>query len=305
MARDATVRPMRPSPTTPNVLPANCVPWYWLRFFHSSWPERGLWLAAGILRGRGIIRATACSAVDSVEASAVLRTRMPLEVAASRSMLSTPTPARAIALSLPGLARTFAVALTPERTTIASYCPIVPASSSSFRPIFVSNSIPDCFRKSRPSSASLSATSMRIAAKSFGQRKAADGRGRPLPQQAALVAAPRGQLNPYLQCPAMAKNWQYGRLRAIALQVVMWLIFGASLGLAAYIDHRKSVQLDVRLGEPRPLGRLTVRLPQGWEVEDDAGPPQALVAKDFDRQGRQRRTLRITQEQQTGRTRGA
>jgi hypothetical protein len=103
----------------------------------------------------------------------------------------------------------------------------------------------------------------------------------------------------------MAKNWQYGRLRAIALQVVMWLIFGASLGLAAYIDHRKSGQLDVRLGEPRTLGRLTVRLPHGWEVEEDAGPPQALVAKDFDRQGRHRRTLRITQEQQTGRTRGA
>jgi hypothetical protein len=103
----------------------------------------------------------------------------------------------------------------------------------------------------------------------------------------------------------MAKNWQYGRLRAVALQAVMWLVFGASLGLAAYIDHRKSGELAVQWGEPRQLGRLTVRLPTGWEVEQDPGPPQALVAKDFDRQGRHRRTLKITQEQQTGRPRGA
>lgn len=103
----------------------------------------------------------------------------------------------------------------------------------------------------------------------------------------------------------MAKNWQYGRLRGVALQVVMWLIFGASLGLAAYIDHRKSAQLDVTLGEPRTVGRLVVRLPKGWEVEEPAGTPQALIAKDFDRQGRERRLLKITQEVQTGRKRGA
>lgn len=103
----------------------------------------------------------------------------------------------------------------------------------------------------------------------------------------------------------MAKNWQYGRLRAVALQVVMWLLFGASLGLAAYIDHRKSAQLDVTLGEPRNVGRLVVRLPKGWEVEESGGTPHTLIAKDFDRQGRERRLLKITQEVQTGRKRGA
>src|SRR5215210_7612518 len=99
----------------------------------------------------------------------------------------------------------------------------------------------------------------------------------------------------------MAKNWQYGRLRAVALQVVMWLVFGASLGLAAFIDHRRSGALDVRLGEPITEGRLVVRLPREWEIDvraTKAGPPRTLTLVDFDPQGRRRRTLRMTQEQQ-------
>jgi hypothetical protein len=109
----------------------------------------------------------------------------------------------------------------------------------------------------------------------------------------------------------MAKNLQYGRLQAVALQVVMWLVFGASLGLAAFIDHRRSSGLDVTLGEPLREGRLVVRVPEGWEVPiqrgpaTDSGSARALTLIDFDRQGRKRRTLRITQEQQTGRPRGA
>lgn len=103
----------------------------------------------------------------------------------------------------------------------------------------------------------------------------------------------------------MARNWQYGRLRTVALQGVTWLVFGASLGLAAYIDHRRSGHFDVTLTEPRTVGRLTVRLPRGWDVEEPGGTPLSVVAKDFDRQGRVRTTLTITQEQQTGRKRGA
>src|SRR5581483_3935210 len=103
----------------------------------------------------------------------------------------------------------------------------------------------------------------------------------------------------------MAKNWQYGRLRAVALQLVMWLILGASLGLAAYIDHRRSGSLDVTLGEPRTVGRLVVRPPAGWEVAEESAPQLTLVAMDYDRQGRHRRTIKVTQEQQNGRVRGA
>ena len=113
----------------------------------------------------------------------------------------------------------------------------------------------------------------------------------------------------------MAKSWQYGRWRAVVLQAVMWVVFGSSLGLAAFIDHRRSGTLDVRLGQPVPAGRLIVRLPLGWEVlaqrQGEAEPAttqaalQVLTAVDFDRQGRERRRLTITQEQQSGRPMGA
>lgn len=109
----------------------------------------------------------------------------------------------------------------------------------------------------------------------------------------------------------MAKSWQYGRWRSVVLQAVMWVVFGASLGLAAFIDHRRSGSLDVRLGEPVTDGRLSVRLPAGWDVMikqkgEAVGPgPRALTVIDFDRQGRERRRLTITQEEQTGRQRGA
>jgi hypothetical protein len=102
----------------------------------------------------------------------------------------------------------------------------------------------------------------------------------------------------------MAKNGQYGRWRSVALQVAIWLVFAASLGVAALIDHRRTASLDVTLGEPRTFGRLVVRLPRGWELEGESGPPRAVVAKDYDRQGRLRRTLKITQEVQTGRAIG-
>jgi hypothetical protein len=89
----------------------------------------------------------------------------------------------------------------------------------------------------------------------------------------------------------MAKTWQYGRLRVVALQVVTWSVLGASLGLAAYIDHRRSGQFNVSLGEQRMVGRLSLRLPKGWEVEGPAGTPLAISAKEFDPQGRVRLTI--------------
>lgn len=106
----------------------------------------------------------------------------------------------------------------------------------------------------------------------------------------------------------MAKSWQYGRLRAVALQVVMVIILGGSLGLAAFLDRRHSSALNVQLGPPRAEGRLGVRLPKDWDVDakqTSEGPPRTLTAIDYDRQGRARRTLRITQEQQQGRPKGA
>ena len=113
-----------------------------------------------MLRSMLIISAKACSAVVMVEASAVLTTRMPLSVAAARSMLSTPTPARAMIFRSPGFSSTFAVTLIPERTIIAWMPP--PASncpySSSDSPGLLSSSASGWASiQSSPSLASLSA----------------------------------------------------------------------------------------------------------------------------------------------------
>jgi len=119
----------------------------------------------------------------------------------------------------------------------------------------------------------------------------------------------------------MPKNSQYGRWRRTALQVVLWLIFGGTLGLAGFVSHRRTSPLGVTLGEPVSFGALKVRLPQGWQREDpadskldtqpDAQPKprpdaarQTLVVKERDEEGRQRRELWITQERQTGSKKG-
>lgn len=102
----------------------------------------------------------------------------------------------------------------------------------------------------------------------------------------------------------MARNVQYGRWRKAALTAVLWLVFGASLALAAFISHRRNAALGLALGEPQEFGRLIVRLPKNWQVRREKDPRRAIVAEDYDRQGRFRRAVRITQEQQGPRRKG-
>jgi hypothetical protein len=103
----------------------------------------------------------------------------------------------------------------------------------------------------------------------------------------------------------MPKNSQYGRLRRLAMQAVMWGILGATLALAAYVSHRRTGPLEVTLAEPVSFGELTVRLPRGWERQQPPqSRPRALVVKERDEEGRQRRELWITQERQTAARKG-
>ena len=94
---------MRPRPTTPSVLPASCVPTNLLR---SHLPAFMMASAAGTWRASASISAMVCSAAETVLPPGVFMTTMPLRVAAGTSMLSTPTPARTIARSLPGFSST-------------------------------------------------------------------------------------------------------------------------------------------------------------------------------------------------------
>ena len=159
-ARSATVRPIRPSPTTPSVSPCS---WRPCSFERSQRPARIEASAGATFRIIAISSVKACSAVVIVEASAVLTTRMPFAVAAARSMLSTPTPARAMTWRSPGSASTSAVTSMPERTIIACTPPRLSSSaySPSLSPGRSSSSASSCERiQSSPSGASLSAARM-------------------------------------------------------------------------------------------------------------------------------------------------
>lgn len=46
----------------------------------------------------------------------------------------------------------------------------------------------------------------------------------------------------------------------------MWLILGATLGLAALVNHERRRSLRVDLGPPMTFSALTVRLPESWDV---------------------------------------
>jgi hypothetical protein len=110
----------------------------------------------------------------------------------------------------------------------------------------------------------------------------------------------------------MPKNSQYGRWRRLAMQAVMWAVFGGTLALAGFVSHRKTASLEVELAEPTTFGGLKVRLPKGWDRDRKAEAKfhatakaaMALVVQEHDEEGRPRRELWITQERQAEVKRG-
>jgi hypothetical protein len=90
-ARRATSLPIRPAPTRPSVFPYSSLPVKLFRSHSPAFIERS---AAGIRRMHASISANVSSAADTVLPDGALSTATPRSVAASTSMLSTPTPAR-------------------------------------------------------------------------------------------------------------------------------------------------------------------------------------------------------------------
>src|SRR5260221_1094178 len=131
-ARCTTSCPMFPVPTTPRVLPASSRPAEY--FFFSHLPPRVLCEASGIERGSESSSATVCSAPETLLPPGAFITTTPRRVAAARSMLSTPVPARPITRSFVAAASTSAVTLVALRTASASYWAITCSSSAAFMP---------------------------------------------------------------------------------------------------------------------------------------------------------------------------
>ncbi len=109
--------PMRPSPTMPSVLPRSSVP---CSDFFSHLPARVVESARQRCRASASISAMVCSATATAFAPGVFITAMPALVAASRSILSTPTPARPITRNFCALRSTCAFTSTADRTISAS-----------------------------------------------------------------------------------------------------------------------------------------------------------------------------------------
>ena len=86
--------------------------------FH--WPPRTCWSAWGMLRARDMSMATVCSAAATTLPVGAFTTMTPAWVAASMSMLSTPTPARPMTRNFLPAAITSAVTWVALRTRSAS-----------------------------------------------------------------------------------------------------------------------------------------------------------------------------------------
>jgi hypothetical protein len=109
---------MFPVPITPRVLPNSSRPEE--NFFFSQLPARVLCEASATCRASASSKATVCSATDTLLPPGAFITTTPRRVAALRSMLSTPVPARPITRSRVAAASRSAVTLVALRTASAS-----------------------------------------------------------------------------------------------------------------------------------------------------------------------------------------
>ena len=116
-ANVAVCEPTRPMPTTPSVLEESSLP---TKRFRSHFPPLREETAEGILRASENIMAMVCSAVVMTLPSGAFTTRMPRMLAASRSTLSTPIPARATILSVSPAPISSSFTCVPLRTMSAS-----------------------------------------------------------------------------------------------------------------------------------------------------------------------------------------
>jgi hypothetical protein len=104
---------MLPQPMMPRVLPISSTPMKRAFSHLPAWVEA---LAAGIWRATASSSAMACSAVVMALPNGVFMTTTPRAVAAAKSMLSTPMPARPMTLRRSAAASTGWVTLVAERT---------------------------------------------------------------------------------------------------------------------------------------------------------------------------------------------
>lgn len=99
----------------------------------------------------------------------------------------------------------------------------------------------------------------------------------------------------------MARSWEYSRNRWLAMQVLMWLIFAGTLGLAAVISHHRQQGREVVLSGVVQQQRLLFRLPAGWSYNlNRDGDKAVATAIEPGHQRKFRRVVQISQEVRQG-----
>jgi len=78
----------------------------------------------------------------------------------------------------------------------------------------------------------------------------------------------------------MSRSWHYPRWRRIVMQVTLWIILGATVGLAALVDHYRSGAAAVKLGPQEDFGPVSLRLPEGWAITAQREPVLLVQAED-------------------------
>ena len=112
-----TFRPMFPTPMSPRYFPLNSVP---INLFFIQFPFFSSVSARVMLRARAIMLPIASSATALIAASDALITRSPFPLALFTSILSRPTPTRAIIFALIAASMTSRLIFVLLLTTMTS-----------------------------------------------------------------------------------------------------------------------------------------------------------------------------------------
>src|SRR5689334_16676499 len=64
----------------------------------------------------------------------------------------------------------------------------------------------------------------------------------------------------------MARPQNYSPTRRFMMQGIMWIILGATVGLAALVSHHRRSAFEVKLAPPITYRGVTVQLPKGWKI---------------------------------------
>jgi len=92
----------------------------------------------------------------------------------------------------------------------------------------------------------------------------------------------------------MARSWNFPRWRNVVMQAVMCGVLGATVGLAALVDHRLRDALFLPLTNPISEGSITFRLPAGWKISTRIDEGGSLIQTAVDPQPGSERVMTIS-----------